>query len=138
MKIDIRPNLDQIRFYAKSAMHAWDHQDLEGGCAQVIADMEALLAYLDALNDGEGVVVTAVSRVKAGVRVERSTREGDFFDLTDRYVAQRVQGQIDNDDHGDASSSVIPENRMGMHDPRRGTVNSQLNLKAAVSRSTKR
>jgi hypothetical protein len=27
MKIDIRPSVDQIRFFARSAMRAWDYQD---------------------------------------------------------------------------------------------------------------
>jgi hypothetical protein len=72
MKIDICPNLDQIRFFARSALHAWDYQDLESGRDQVIADMEALLKYLGAFDDSEGVVVASVSRIKAGIRVERS------------------------------------------------------------------
>jgi hypothetical protein len=46
MKIDICPNLDRIRFFARSALYAWDYQDLESGRDQVIADMEALLKYL--------------------------------------------------------------------------------------------
>src|SRR6266568_4103605 len=74
MKIDIRPNIDQIRFFARSAMHAWDYQGLESGRAQVIADMERLLHYLDAFNDGEGTVVAGVKAIKAGIRDERSPR----------------------------------------------------------------
>ena len=45
MKINIVPNLDQIRFIAESTLHAWDHQSLEDGRDQVIADMMGLLEY---------------------------------------------------------------------------------------------
>ena len=128
MKIDIRPNLDQIHFIARSAMHAWDHQDLEAGRAQVIADMQRLLAYLDALRHGEGVVVAGISGIKAGVRLERSTREGDSFDLTDRYVAEHVHSQVDIDNRSN-SGVVVAENRVGMHDASCGAdPESDLNL----------
>lgn len=95
MKVNIVPNLDQIRFFARSAMHAWDYQGLEAGRAQVIADMERLLAYLDAFNDGEGTVVAGIKAIKGGVRIERSTREGDFFDLTQRYRDQNIEERLE-------------------------------------------
>jgi hypothetical protein len=113
MKIDIRPNLDQIRFYARTAMHAWDYQDLEAGRAQVIADMQELLGYLDGLNNGEGIAIASISRIEAGVRIERSTREGDAFDLTDRYVAERIGRVFTDPDHHCRPGAVVTENGMG-------------------------
>lgn len=106
MKINITPNLDQIRFIAKSAMHAWDHQSLEDGRDQVVADMQELLAYLGAFDDSEGVVVASVARIKAGVRIERSTSDGDFFDLTDRFINQNISLHVDQCDCEDGSSTM--------------------------------
>jgi hypothetical protein len=56
MKISITPNPDQIRFYARSALHAWDLLP-ERARENVTADMTALLAYLDACENASGVVV---------------------------------------------------------------------------------
>jgi|SRR5277367_6552227 len=135
MKINISPNLDQIRFIAKSALHAWDYQDLEAGRDQVIADMEELLAYLDALNYGEGVVVASIAPVKAGVRLECSTREGDFFDLTDRYNGQNVELDIDGNDRGNACSGM---GEHGMRAKRAApTEGSQDDLRTVIDRSAK-
>jgi hypothetical protein len=60
--------------------------------------MERLLAYLDAFNEGEGTIVAGITAIKGGVRIERSTREGDSFDLCDRYVAQAHDGISDVDE----------------------------------------
>jgi hypothetical protein len=136
MKIDIRPNLDQIRFFAKSAMHAWDYQDLATGRAQAIADMEALLRYLDAINDGEGVVVAGVELIKAGVRVVRSTRKGNVFDLTDRYMAENVVCDVDEGDCRNASAGIT-EHRMGANGLLR-IEDGDDNLGSGVDRPAKR
>jgi hypothetical protein len=136
MKINISPNLDQIHFIANAAIHAWDYQGLEAGRAQVIADMKALLAYLDALNDGEGVVVASVSPIKAGVRIERSTGEGDFFDLANRYIGQNVELDIDGRDRGDACSKVV-KNSVGTERSAH-VVDGQGDLRTVVSCATKR
>ena len=99
-------------------MHAWDYQNLEAGRAQVIADMAALLAYLDALDDGEGVAVASISQIEAGVRIERSTREGDFFDLVHRYIGQNIKLHIDDRNCGDACAGMR-ENCVGTETLRR-------------------
>jgi hypothetical protein len=136
MKINLAPNLDQIRFYAKSALHAWDYQDLESGRAQVVADMQALLSYLDTLNDGEGVAVASVSRIKAGVRIERSTREGDFFDLVDRYISQNIEFHIDSRDCGDACPGMVKDSVRT--ESVSGVVDRHDDLGTVVSRPTQR
>jgi hypothetical protein len=118
MKINITPNPDQIRFYARSAMHAWDFQGLEAGRAQVIADMAALLRYLDACDGGDGVVVVGIAKIERGVRLEVSRRHNQIVDLTDEYAGARniadhsgdlqipVRGDIENvRPHGDGGTS---------------------------------
>jgi hypothetical protein len=106
MKIDIRPNLDQIRFIAESALHAWDFQDLEAGRAQVIEDMTALLEYLAAFDNGAGVVVAGALSIKDGIRLERSTRDGDLLDLVHRYVRENTV-VVDPSERERARSAVI-------------------------------
>jgi hypothetical protein len=115
MKIDLRPNLDQIRFIATSALHAWDYQSLQDGREQVIADMRALLDYLSAFDNAEGVAVAAVFRIEAGVRIERSTREGDIFDLAHRYISQNTSARIYSSD-GDHCASVAAEQGVRVDD----------------------
>jgi len=115
MKIDIRPNLDQIRAIAKSAMHAWDFQDLEAGRDQVIADMQALLEYLSAFDHAEGVVVASVYGIEPGIRIERSTRPGDFFDLAHRYISQNTSLQI-HDRNGRRCGPEMGEQRVRVDD----------------------
>jgi hypothetical protein len=99
MKINITPNLEQIRAIALSAQNAWRFQSLEDGRNQVIADMKQLVAYLDALDNGIGVVVAGVSWIEKGIRIERSTRESDIFDLSDRYMSQNTSCIIDVSEH---------------------------------------
>jgi hypothetical protein len=94
LKINIVPNLDQIRFIAESAFHAWDYQDLEAGRAQVIEDMVALLEYLRTFDNGVGVVAAGALAIEGGIRIERSTREADALDLVDSYVSENT-GIID-------------------------------------------
>jgi hypothetical protein len=100
MKINIAPNLDQIRFFAKSAMHAWDFQDLETGRKQAIADMKALLRYLDAFDDGMGLVVTGISKIEGGIRLERSRRYGQILDLSHGYVDPNAISHHSGDGQG--------------------------------------
>ena len=85
MKIDIRPNLDQIRFYANSALVALRYNSDEEARKFVQADMEALLRYLDALDAGNGVVVVGIAKLECGVRLEVSRTHDKVFDLIDRY-----------------------------------------------------
>jgi len=90
MKIDVRPNLDQIRFFAEAALHAWDFQDLETGRAQVIADMTALLDYLTKLDDGDGVAVARIIKIESGLRLEEIPGSGQILDLRDRYMEREA------------------------------------------------
>ena len=113
MKINIAPNLDQIRFIAESALHAWDHQSLEDGRDQVIADMMGLLEYLSAFDNAKGVAVAAVFRVEAGIRIERSTCKGDFFDLAHRYISQNTAASIYNS-NGENPASLATEQSVGV------------------------
>jgi hypothetical protein len=102
MKIDIRPNLDQMRFYANSAKHAFDYQSPENARASVIADMAALLRYLDICDRGAGVVVAGISQIDDGIRLERSRRYRQSLDLTHGYAEQDA---ID-DGHADKSGTA--------------------------------
>ncbi len=86
MKINIAPNLDQIKFYAKSALHVWDVLPPDIARENVIADMKALLRYLDACDSGNGVVVVGIGQIERGIRLEVSRRDGQIVDLTDRYA----------------------------------------------------
>lgn len=81
MKINISPNLDQIRFFARSALHAFDFQSPENARATVIADMEALLEYLADLDDAVGVAVAAISKIKGGIALESFDGDKKIFDL---------------------------------------------------------
>ena len=90
MKIDITPNIDQIRFYATSALHAFDSVDLESGRHFVIADMRALLAYLDACDNGVGLAVFGIAKVEDGVRLEVSRCRGDVFEIGHVYATERT------------------------------------------------
>jgi hypothetical protein len=88
MKISINPNPDQIRFYARSALHAWDLLP-EKARENVAADMTALLAYLDACENASGVVVVGAHKIERGIRLEVSWRNRQIVDLTDRYADDR-------------------------------------------------
>jgi hypothetical protein len=81
MRIDIRPNLDQIRFFANSAMHAFDFQSPENARADVIADMEALLEYLAAFDDGNGIAVSSIAKIEGGITLKAFDRQGDILHL---------------------------------------------------------
>jgi hypothetical protein len=83
MKINISPNLDQIRFFARSALHAFDFQSPENARATVIADMQALLEYLATLDEGVGVAVAAISKVKGGIALKSFDGDEEIFDLRD-------------------------------------------------------
>jgi hypothetical protein len=86
VKINIVPNLDQIRWYVYSAIHAFDFQSIEDGRDAAIADMTALLAYLNACDNGVGVVVKRVIPIEEGIRLERSNQENDILDLGHSYT----------------------------------------------------
>jgi hypothetical protein len=88
MKINITPNTDQIRFYAKSALNVWDVLPPDLARENVISSMTALLRYLDACDNGNGVVVVGIGKVERGVRLEVSRRYEKVFDLTDRYFGE--------------------------------------------------
>jgi hypothetical protein len=90
MKIDIAPNLDQIRFFAESALHAFDFQSPEDARASVVADMLALLGYLEAFDDSMGIAVAGIRKIESGVRIEVSTREGETFDVGHSYALARL------------------------------------------------
>jgi hypothetical protein len=90
MKINIVPNTDQIRHYAKSALKVWDVLPPDLARQNVIADMEGLLAYLDACDRGDGVVIAGIRKIERGVRLEVSRTHNQIFDLTDRYIGQDV------------------------------------------------
>jgi hypothetical protein len=81
MKIDICPNLDQIRTFARSAMHAFDFQSPENARADVIADMEALLEYLAVFDDGNGVAVASITKIEGGITLEAFGHKGDILHL---------------------------------------------------------
>jgi hypothetical protein len=90
MRIDIHPNLDQIRFFAKSAMHAFDFQSPENARADVIADMEALLEYLAAFDNGNGVAVSSIAKIEGGITLKAFDRQGDILHL--RHGEARADG----------------------------------------------
>ena len=92
MQINIVPNLDQIRYFAQSAKHAFDFQSIEAGRDAVIADMTALLAYLDILDNSQGIVVKRIIPIKGGIRLERSSRENDILDLGHGYSDDASDG----------------------------------------------
>jgi hypothetical protein len=103
MKINIAPNIDQIRFFAKSALHAWDVLPPDVARENIIADMTALLRYLDACDSGDGVVVVGISKIERGLRLEVSRRDHKVFDLTDRYA-----GDSDIADHPGELQGAAP------------------------------
>ena len=88
MKIDITPNIDQIRFFAKSALHAWDLLP-DRARENVTADMTALLSYLDACENGSGRVVLGIAKIEDGIRLKVSWTDPQIFDLTDGYADDR-------------------------------------------------
>lgn len=89
MKIDIRPNLDQIRYYAESALNVWGVLPEDMARENVIADMRALLAYLDACENGSGRVVLGVAKIERGIRLKVSWADLKVLDLTDTYADER-------------------------------------------------
>ena len=111
MKINITPNLDQIRFIAESSLHAWDHQSLETGRDQVIADMAGLLEYLRAFDDSAGVVVVGVAAIEGGIRLERSTRDNDILDLVHGYICENTSIGCDAAERQRAVARIIEDVR---------------------------
>ena|SRR5205809_4113385 len=89
MKINITPNTDQIRFYAQSALNVWGALPEQLAKENVIADMTALLNYLDACENGSGRVVLGVSKIERGIRLKVSWADPQIVDLTDRYADDR-------------------------------------------------
>lgn len=86
MKIDIRPNTEQIRTYARSALDVWDVLPPDLARENAIASMKALLRYLDACDNGGGRVVLGIRKIERGIRLEISGRDGQIVDLKDRYA----------------------------------------------------
>lgn len=96
MKIDIRPNLDQIRWFAKAALHAWDVTP-ERARESVAADMTALLAYLDACDNSSGRVVLGVAKIERGIRLKINWTDQQAVDLTDQYADDRDTPECSGD-----------------------------------------
>jgi hypothetical protein len=86
MKININTNPDQIRHYARSALLAFEFHTPVEAQKQVVADMNALLRYLDACDHGNGVVIVGIAEIERGVRLEISRRKNQIVDLTDGYA----------------------------------------------------
>lgn len=102
MKINITPNLDQIAFFARSALHAFDFQSPENARATVVAEMTALLDYLAKLDDGVGVVVTRIGKIEGGIRLESSSGNRECLDLVHGHVNRNPAPHYP----GDGNSSV--------------------------------
>lgn len=111
MKISITPNSDQIRAYAKSAMHAWDFNDARAAREQVIADMVALLSYLDACDNGKDLVIAGIRKIERGVRLEIAWAQHEILDLKDRYVG--VDSGTKDSGNGPNPTGVVVE-RVGL------------------------
>jgi hypothetical protein len=108
-KINIAPNSDQIRWFAQSAIHAWDLFP-ERARENVIADMTALLAYLDACDNGSGRVVLGIAKIERGIRLKISWGDLESVDLTDsyaedRYASERSGDHQDRHNQGNASDT---------------------------------
>ncbi len=86
-KITIIPNVDQIRYYVNSALNAFTLLPTKEAIESNTDDLRALLKYLESLDDAANIVVASISRIKGGIRIERSTRDGDIFDLSYRYLS---------------------------------------------------
>jgi len=52
--------------------------------------MEALLSYLDALDDGVGIAVAGVSKIEGGIGLKISRRDDEILDLSHSYVDRNV------------------------------------------------
>jgi hypothetical protein len=91
MKINVTPNIDQIRNYAKSALNVWGVLPDDLAKTNVISAMKSLLRYLDAFDKGDGIVVVGITGIERGIRLEVSRGDRQVFDLTDRYFGE---GQI--------------------------------------------
>jgi hypothetical protein len=131
MKINVIPNIDQIRFYAKSAMLAVQVLPPDIARDNVETGMASLLAYLDACEKGDGVVVVGVVPIERGIRLEVSRRHDQIFDLTDRYFEETEGSHIPSDLQRPIPADV--EN-VGLH-PVRGPEGSEIDFKPITERA---
>jgi hypothetical protein len=92
MQITVSPSVRQLRYYLESAINAFETLPTEEAIASNLGHLRRCQQYLDALDRAEHVVVAGISPIEAGVRLERSLRDGDVFDLTDQYFVPAAAG----------------------------------------------
>lgn len=106
MKISITPNPDQIRFFARGALQVWDVLPADLAWENVIANMKSLLRYLDACENGSGMVVLGISKLERGIRLKVSWADQEVVDLTDEYADDRDVAAGTGDHHAPALSDA--------------------------------
>lgn len=86
-KLSIHP--DQIRWYAQSAISAFDTLDREDAIEHALHDLRAILRYVDALEAADkAVLVSGIAGIEAGVRLELRVGQGDASHKPDLKIAR--------------------------------------------------
>jgi hypothetical protein len=86
VQITVIPSSRQIRYYAESTINAFDTLSTDDAIKANIGHLRQLLRYIDSLDRANNLVVAGISPVEGGIKIERTTRDGDVFDLIDRYL----------------------------------------------------
>lgn len=73
----ITPSADQVRWYAQSALNGFKTLSAEDAIENATADLQAMLAYLSALDAADdAVLVLGIEAIKSGVRLEVDVGQG--------------------------------------------------------------
>lgn len=71
MLVRLLPSSDQVRWYAQTALNGFDTLDLIDAVENAKNDLQAILAYLDALDRAnDAVLVPGIKSIESGVRLE--------------------------------------------------------------------